>query len=134
MEIVLSAETEGPAASKWFELQKEFSPLLSQVSMANYGESLTSIGIITILMREEFFEDGGYKERRYYNKKRKEADIRLRLNYVDFLRANKERQREIYTAHILECIRIAGENAGRDFELERLLSDVKQLLNRCANK
>ena len=79
MEIFLGAEIEGPATSKWFDLQKEFSELLGELKDENYGDSLTSIGIITILMHPEFFEGEGYKERRYYSRKNKEADIRLRI-------------------------------------------------------
>lgn len=90
MEIFLGAEIEGPATSKWFDLQKEFSELLGELKDESYGDSLTSIGIISILMHPEYFEGEGYKERRYYSRKNKEADIRLRINYTDFVNANKE--------------------------------------------
>lgn len=62
MDIFLSAEIEGSATSKWFKLQKEFSETLKKLNGNNYGASLTSIAIISIIMREEFFEDGAYKE------------------------------------------------------------------------
>lgn len=129
MEIFLGAEIEGPATNKWFELQKEFSESLLVLREKNYGETLTSIGVISIIMRPEFFEDGGYKERRFYSAKRKEADIRLRIEYTDFVNANKEMQKRIYRAHILEAISIAGNKAGREFDLRRLLSDVEHLFN-----
>lgn len=67
MEIFLSAEIEGPVTSKWFVLQKEFSELLLNFHEKEYGENLNSIGIITILMRDEYLKDGGHKERKYYS-------------------------------------------------------------------
>jgi len=128
MEIFLGAEIEGPATSKWFDLQKEFSELLGELKDENYGDSLTSIGIITILMHPEYFEGEGYKERRYYSRKNKEADIRLRINYTDFVNANNETRKGIYISHILEAITIAGNKAGDGFDLNRLLFDVQRLL------
>ena len=129
MDIFLSAEIEGRAESKWFILQKEFSEKLKKLSEYNYGDNLTSIAIISIIMREEFFEDWAYKERKYYSKKNKEADIRLRINYKKFIIAKEDERRKIYFDHILESIRIAGEKAGSDFRLDNLLSDVNYLLN-----
>ena len=128
MEIFLGAEIEGPATSKWFDLQKEFSGLLGELKDENYGDSLTSIGIISILMHPEYFEGEGYKERRYYPRKNKEADIRLQINYTDFVNANKETRKGIYISHILEAITIAGNKAGDGFDLNRLLFDVQRLL------
>lgn len=128
MEIFLGAESEGPATSKWFILQKEFTPLLKPLKSNNYGDALTNIGIISILLRDQYFEGGGYKERRYYSKKNKEADIRIKMDYHKFLRANSEAARKMYIEHILESISIAGKKAGKGFDLDRLLFDVQNLL------
>ena len=129
MEIFLSAELGGPASNKWFELQKEFSPLLSRLRDLNYGESLKSIGIISILMPDDFYVDGGYKERKYYNKKKKEADIRLRMDYKKFLLASRTDRRRLYISHILDAIRIAGVLAGVEFNYEQLMEDVELVLS-----
>lgn len=129
METFLSAETESKAASKWFELQKKFSLVLLELKEKNYGEDLICIGIISILLPDEYFEDGAYKERRYYNKKRKAADIRLRINHKEFVKANKEKRKRMYIDHILDSIRAAGEKAGTGFDLERLLLDVERILS-----
>lgn len=128
MDIFLGAEIEGPATSKWFELQKEFSTLLLGIRDVDYGTALTSIGIISIIMRPMFFEEGGYPERRYYSRKKREADIRLRLNYQAFVTADIATRRKIYVAHILESVRIAGEKAGNEFDFERLIFDIELLL------
>ena len=128
MKIFLSAETEGPAANKWFLLQKEFTPLLQSLNEKTYGETLNSIGIISILLRNKYLEDGWHKERKYYSKKNKEADIRIKMDYQKFLRANNAEARKMYVDHILESISIAGQKAGNDFNLEQLLLDVQKVL------
>ena len=128
MDIFLSAETEGPAASKWFVLQKEFTPLLKSLSEKSYGEDLTSIGIISILLRDKYLGDDWHRERKYYSKKNKEADIRLKMDYQKFLRASPEDARKMYIEHILDSISIAGKKAGKGFNLEHLLSDVREVL------
>lgn len=128
MEIFLGAETEGAAAGKWFELQKTLTPLLNCLRDVDYGKDLTSIGIITILMRDSFFEDGGYPERRYYNSRKKEADIRLRMDYHSFNKATSEQRKAIYIQHIIRCIETAGEKVSGDFDADRLIRDVKNLL------
>lgn len=128
MKIFLSAEIEGPVTSRWFAIQREFSMALAQLEHRHYGDELISIGIISILMREEFFADGAYKERIYYSKKRKDADVRLRIDYYSFLKASKEKRKEIYIDHILESIRSVGRKAGPAFQIEQLVEDVKSLL------
>ena len=128
MEIFLGAETEGPAAGKWFVLQKEFSRLLLDIKGKTYGDNLSSIGVISIIMRDKYFEHGGYKERAYYNSKKKEADVRLRLDYNKFIRSNDVERKEMYIEHILTCIQIAGKKAGNAFDVDQLLFDVKNLL------
>jgi len=128
MKIFLGAELEGRAGSKWFKLQKTFSSKLGNIADLNYGESLTNIAIISIIVREEFFEGGGYKERRYYSKIRKEADIRLRINYHDFVIADDVTREEIYISHILEAVSIAGKKAGKGFNIKRLIADIEECL------
>lgn len=128
MNVFLGAEIEGPAASKWFELQKEFSAKLSVLKDVSYGDGLTDVAIISIIMRPTFFEENGYKERKLYRKKSKAADIRLRMDYSRFLNTSKEARRDQYIEHILTALRIAGEKAGADVDLTRLLFDVENIL------
>ena len=129
MEIFLSGEIEGPASAKWVELQRECAPLLSKLEDKNYGEDLTSIGIISILMRDEYLANGLHPEKRYYSRKRKEADIRMWINYKEFSRSNKEQRKKIYIDHIIESIRVAGKKAGKGFDTELLVKDVREILD-----
>lgn len=129
MQIFLGAEIEGPVTAKWYKLQKKYSNALCAISSVSYGMELERIAVISIIMRSKFYENDGYRERKHYSKKTKEADIRLRIDYGKFLTADEHLRKEIYIAHILEAIRIAGEKAGKNFDLHRLLLDVEKLLN-----
>lgn len=124
----LGAELEGKAHIYWFELQKEIQPLLDRLENVSYGEELTSIGVISTILKKETWERGWEKEKKYYSKKRKEADIRLRIDYNKFVRAKKEERRKIYIEHILESVRVAGEKAKGNFNVEGLITDIKNIL------
>lgn len=128
MEIFLGAELEGAAGGRWFALQKDFSKRLSPIKARDYGLDLVNIGIISIIMKEETLQDGAYKERKYYNRKEKSADIRLRMNYEDFVKACDRDRREMYTSHILQAVQIACEKAGDRLNSDQLLNDIKELL------
>ena len=84
MEIYLSSETEERADSLLLPIRNIVDSLLDDIRKNEYGSALTSVGVFAIIMKEEMYDSGGYCERQYYSKVRKEADIRLRLNYKSF--------------------------------------------------
>lgn len=57
------------------------------------------------------YDSGGYCERQYYSKVRKEADIRLRLNYKSFCNAEAEKRVELYKQHVSRALEIAANKA-----------------------
>lgn len=129
MKIFLSAELEGKAGTYWSELEREIQPLLNKLESVSYGEELIYIGIISTILKKENLEGGWKTEKKYYNKKLKEADIRLRIDYDEFVKAKQKERKKMYIDHILESIRIAGEKAKGDFKIEKLLEDVKRILD-----
>lgn len=124
MNVFLGAELYGVAQKYWFELRKEFSPKLNSLREKNYGDELKSIGIITIILPDYFFNDGGYPERRLFKRKTKEADIRLRINYYQFIHANVEERRTIYINHILESINTLRDKVSRSYQFDQFVKDV----------
>ena len=105
MEIYLSSETEGRADSLLLPIRNIVDSLLDDIRKNEYGSALTSVGVFAIIMKEEMYDSGGYCERQYYSKVRKEADIRLRLNYKSFCNAEPEKRVELYKQH-------GGKNMG----------------------
>lgn len=128
MKIFLSAETESPAANLWFNLHKEINRRLDSLTTEYYGDELISIGIISIILSEKYFVDGGYPERRIFSKKNKEADIRLRINFNEFVKATPNRRREIYVNHIIDAIDCLRFKVSKDFSFDKLMNDVIHVL------
>ena len=128
MHIFLGAELYGKAQSRWFQLQKEFSERFKKLEFNEYGSELDNISIISIIMPDDFFADGAYKERKYFNRKDKAMDIRLRIDYKSFVSCNKTVSRKIYIDHILCAFDVVANKVGPDFQAQKLLADVKNIL------
>lgn len=128
MHFFLSAETIAPAASKWVTTNQIIEPQMKQLQDNYYGPGLNSIAIISIILPEEYFDEGGYKERRLYKRKSEEADIRLRLDYHSFLRASDVQRLRLYSQHIIASIATLNGKMDRSFSFEKLIEDVKSVL------
>ena len=94
----------------------------------DYGDELKSIAIISIIVPTSFYDEGGYRERKLYKRKTKEADIRLRIDYNQFIHASEEERLNIYNNHIVQSIRTLQKKLGPDFDYSKLEEDVKQAL------
>ena len=129
MDIFLSAELDSLASSRWFPLQKEFRRKLSCLEQKFYGDELTSVAIISIIMDPKYFEDGGYKERILYRRRTSEADVRLRIPWKEFVFSKPDLRRKIYINHILESIEVLRTRVGSQFKLDELKKDIYLLLN-----
>ena len=120
MEIYLSSETEGRADSLLLPIRNMVDSLLDDIRKNEYGSALTSVGVFATIQKkslyqyrflEEMYDSGGYCERQYYSKVRKEADIRLRLNYKSFCNAEPEKRVELYKQHVSRALEIAADKA-----------------------
>lgn len=128
MRIFLGAELYGKAGSRWFQLQKEFSEKIKKLEINEYDSELDNISIISIIMPDDFFADGAYKERKYFNRKDKYIDIRLKIDYKSFVSGNKTVSRKLYIDHILSAFDVVANKVGPAFQMQKLLADVKNLL------
>ena len=62
----------------------------------NYGTEFRIISVIPTCLDDEFWEALGWKERKQIWRKKKEADIRLRMDYYRFIRETPENQRLMF--------------------------------------
>ena len=129
MHFFLSSETYGLAATFWRPLEAAFSKSLLSLEETSYGDELTSISIISIILPSEFYSDGGYKERRLFHRKTRDADIRLRIDYHSFVCAKPEQRRELYADNIINSILTLKKKVSPVFQFDRLLSDVATALD-----
>lgn len=128
MEFFLSAELYGKAGCLWRLLAQEFQKKLDCLADKTYGEELVDIGIISIIMPEEFFEDNGYPERKLFKRKTKEADIRLRINYKKFICSSPDQRRQMYIDHIIQSLETLRHKVSKDYKFDDLINDVTELI------
>ena len=126
--LFFSTESEAPAGYFLINilnpLQKEFN---KNHFASDYTNLLDNISIIPICISENLKQNGGYRERRYITLKKRYADVRLYLNYLEFLSSNEEKKKEICMQIIVESINIISKKV-LDLNKEKLLNDIKTIL------
>ena len=100
-----------------------------RVRARNYGDELTHIYIISIILPPEYFTDGGFKERKIFFRKTHDADIRLRIDYHSFVYAKPDKRREIYKQHIIDSIMTLQRKVSKAYLFDQLVSDVAAVLD-----
>ena len=127
MKFFLSFEAYGKGASILSDFLGQYTELLNQsLNRKNYGEELTEIAIISTCMPDS---DTWYRERSLFIRKDKSADIRLHINYKSICRASAYRRNRIYQEHLIQSIETLRRKVSKHFDFERLISDVKEVLN-----
>lgn len=128
MNFFLSAEAQAPAAGILAQLHRIADSELKVLSDKCYGKELESIAIISILVQEELYEDGGFPERKLFQRKQFSADIRLRIDFRAFLIASSEKRYKIYCEHVLSSIETLRHKVSTDFLFDELVCDVSKIL------
>ena len=64
------------------------------------------------------------KERVKFSKKNKDADIRLRIDYHDFLNGDLQKKKELLLENIIESVRALGLKVKKDFDSAKLERDI----------
>ena len=95
----------------------------------NYGTEFRSIAIIPTCLDDGFWEASGWKERKQIWRKKKEADIRLRIDYDRFVRETPENQRLMFIDIIVKSIQVVQEKSKGDFRGNELIADILKALN-----
>ena len=120
--VFLSTEGEGAAAVKIMEILNPIQAALNEMDK-RYSSKLDRIAIIPLCVSDE-----ARRERRYVSLKKRCADLRLRIDWADFVRAAPETRRYL----CLESLRasaayIAQKDAS--FQLEEFLADIAAITN-----
>lgn len=95
----------------------------------NYGTEFRVISIIPTCVDDAFWSALGWKERIKVWRKRKEADIRLRMDYSRYMSESHENQRLLFIKTIIRSIRVLQEQSRNDFKGELLILDILKALN-----
>jgi len=130
-EIFLSGELEGDIAEEFINIISEISSELEELNSNDYGSEVEEIAIIPIVVKitPEYEEAGFYKERKLFKRKSKEADFRLRIDYVTFLSADYAARKILIIRNVIQSIRILGGKAKSDFNAIKLEQDILQVFD-----
>lgn len=94
----------------------------------NYGTEFRSIAIIPTCVDDDFWDILGWKERTQIWRKKREADIRLRMDYERFIRETPENKRLMFIDIIVKSIKVVQEKSKEDFRGNDLISDILNTL------
>lgn len=95
----------------------------------NYGSEFRIVSIIPTCVDDSFWNALGWKERTKVWRKKKEADIRLRMNYEHFVSETFSNKRLLFIKVIIDSIQILQKQSVGDFRGDMLISDMLNALN-----
>lgn len=137
MELFITIEAQNATDNGLFEIFRDINQQLSFVTdknselenINNYGNEFRLISVIPSCMDDDYWNASGWKERRQIWRKKKEADIRLRMDYNRFIEETVENKRLMFIDIIVKSIRIVQEKSISDFQGEKLIEDILTALN-----
>ena len=94
---------------------------------SKYGSEFALISIIPTCVDEEMWKVLGWKERVLLKRKKREADVRLRINYEKFVASDKNEKKKLFIGIITDSIRIIQERSKGDFDGQTLIEDILEL-------
>lgn len=136
MYIFLSVEAQNCSESELSEILRSTKNELSFLTenaavlekLNNYGTEFCGISIIPSCMDDTFWNSFGWKERIQIWRKKKEADIRLRMDYERFITETPENKRLLFIDIIIKSIQAVQERSKGDFKGNELINDILSTL------
>lgn len=128
MKIFLTAECEALGGSLLDSIQRVVSKGMMALKEKEYGEELTEISIITVLLQEKYFEDGDFSESSFFSRKQCYAVIRKRLNLHRFLISSPTMRYQMYCDHIIASVKTLQHKVSRQYQFDELLLDIQSVL------
>lgn len=137
MELFLTIEAQGDSADNLAKIMWDTTCQLKFVTdreagledIDNYGTEFRSIAIIPTCLDDQFWEASGWKERKQIWRKKREADIRLRMDYDRFVRETPGNQRLMFIDIVVKSIQVVQEKSKGDFRGNNLIEDILKALN-----
>jgi hypothetical protein len=128
MEFSLSFETSGNTDKSVLFLCNYIDPIIEKLEKNDYGKEFDLIGIIPSI-REDRFLDSDWKERRLVRPAKKDADIRLIMDYNKFVNASQDEQVLLYVKLIVDSIKVIDKKKKGDFQGQKLIDDILKEVN-----
>lgn len=132
MKFFMSSESDGryddfeePLRIISNEIEDTIKPFIEERS---YGEDVTDISIISVIIKPDLAKEGWFKERVLFKRKAKDADLRLRIDYDKFVKGNDEIKRLLLIDNIMKSIERLSVKT-KDFDSKKLQEDILSILN-----
>ncbi len=132
MKFFLSGEIDGTrpldAIDKKFRVSRELvtNKLTPILESNDYGNAVKELSIIPIIVKQpkEMDDDGWFRERKLFKRKRSSADFRLRIDYDQFCNGDDKARIDLIVKNIINSVKILSSRATKDFDGERLEADI----------
>lgn len=85
---------------------------------------INTIGIVPIIAPQELLDEGMWKKKVYVSKSYQFADVQLCINYEEFIIANNEVKKNLYTKNIVDSILEVKKKLKKDFQAEEMINDM----------
>ncbi len=131
MKLFISIESEKTAESGLADIMKEIRNKLSFLFEDTdiYGTEFDSIAIIPTCVSDDIWQISGWKERKRINRKKKEADIRLKMDYHRFINETDKNKYLLFTDIIIKSVCIVNDKSKGDFKGDKLINDILKALD-----
>mgnify|MGYP000395649149 CR=1 FL=1 len=127
MKIFVSSEESIGVGNKTNSIYQVVDPVCQKLAENNYGSEFEIISIIPTIMEDRFLSSE-WKERRLIRYAKKDADIRLIMDYNKFVNADEKMRFLLYVKVIVDSIKVVDSKKRGDFQGNELISDVLDAL------
>lgn len=131
MKIFIAVEVQ-QEASDLLTIANEFEEKLNRIIMSKdcgyYGNEFEELAIIPTCMDDDFWCGLGWKEKVTISRKKKEAEARLRIDFDKYINSSTDYKRVLFAENIITSLEKIDEKAKNDFNKERLIASVYEVL------
>lgn len=125
--IFFSTESQAPASAMIMECFLSIARNMQVKSLSKYTDHLDIITIIPFCLDEEYMEILQMKERKYISWKSRSADIRLQIDFNDFIHASIDERMYKCKEHIIYSLQIIKKRCEAKkirFDIDDLIHDI----------
>lgn len=126
--LFLSTEAHEPASVILMKILNKIMAGVGDFQIEQYSSSLKSISIIPICVPQKMLDDGFCKERKYVSLKRQFADVRLRMDFEEFIHASQEEKEYLCRKNIEQAAKYISAK-DKSFRLEPFCQIIKNALS-----
>jgi immunity protein 44 of polymorphic toxin system len=124
MKLWISGEIEADIGDSFRYVLNEVETLVNDTLLIkNYGNGINEWDVIMIITQE------GGKDSFRYNKKTKDTDVRINIDYNSFKNSDPIRREALFLDHLIRSIDKLKEFNIQDVDLENLKIDLSSMRN-----